>query len=66
MNKAEAILTIARESHGKTVTKAGYDRCRKALKFLECSKDEMRSILIWLDFRKFVEADKKLGGTNES
>ena len=51
MNKADAVIEIARESHGSQITKAGLLRVRRSAKVLGLSPEELVDLEVWLEFR---------------
>lgn len=57
MTKTEALSNIVIEWDKYTVSKAGYQRCKRSLKALDFTPSEAKAYLIRMGFDQFVSID---------
>lgn len=66
--RVEALKTIGSERKSMKITKAGYKRCKKALKDLGFTASEQIDGLLWLEFKNQIIEDPEYNywdATNE-
>lgn len=58
MTKTEALSNIVSEWDRYTMSKTGYQRCKRSLKALDFSPSEAKAYLLRMDYSRFVSLDK--------